>query len=74
MDYVTYKFDNGTSAWSYVSLPWTLGGYSSKIEEYIGDITIQGLEHIYSPEVTPKRIENLAYWLIRNVFSVAGIA
>lgn len=73
IDFISYKYQNETSDWSYISQYWTIGGYSSELEEKIGTITQEGMKWILGPEATPKRIGKIGAWMINNVFSICGI-
>ncbi|MCG3254726.1 MAG: hypothetical protein KAU62_01480 [Candidatus Heimdallarchaeota archaeon] len=73
IDFATYEYTNGTEDWSYMSEMWTIGGYSSGLEEYIGKLTQQGIHYIMRNELSAKKFVKMCQWLVRNVFSVVGI-
>lgn len=70
-NFVTFEYLDGTSDWSYTSLPWCLKGYSSKIESKIATIAQQGLR--YFKNVSDKKINKFYSWIVGNVFSIYGI-
>lgn len=52
---------------------WTIGGYSSGLEQYVGELAVQGLRWMTQPEAATKKIAKLARWLVKNVFAITGI-
>jgi hypothetical protein len=72
IDIVTYKNENGTSEWSYISEIWKIGGFDSGIEEYSNTLTLEGINWILSKKASDKDTTRISRWLIGNVFSILG--
>lgn len=72
-DYVTIKYVNGTIEHLWANEHWSLPGYSSSLEEYMGDITVEGLQWFIQSNINEKEKMKLANWLVSNIFCILGI-
>ncbi len=72
-DYVSIKYENGSTEHLWANEHWSIPGYSSGLEEYMGDITKEGLRWFNGTSFNEKNKSKLATWLISNVFSILGI-
>ena len=73
IDFMIYEYLNETESWTYISEPYTPGGYGTKVEQYMGALTQQGMKYFSGELLDARKIGKLANWLVRNVFSIAGI-
>jgi hypothetical protein len=71
-DYAVIKYKNGTTEIVWANEHWTLPGYTSSLEEKIGQITIEGIRWFLSPDADEKIKIKIADWLIPNVFCIIG--
>lgn len=70
-DFVSFEYLNGTTDWSYTSMPWSINGYNSNIESKMAQITQEGLRHFATGDV--KNANKFYGWIVGNVFSICGI-
>jgi hypothetical protein len=73
VDYVTFDYLNETSDWSYISETWNIEGYQSEMEQYINQLTSEGVNWIFSPSAQVKTTGRISRWLLSNVFSIIGV-
>ncbi|NPD89564.1 MAG: hypothetical protein HGN29_12665 [Asgard group archaeon] len=66
------KYKNGTTETVWANEHWTLQGYSSELEDKMGQITIEGLRWFVGPQADARMKAKIADWLIPNVFSIIG--
>ncbi len=70
-DFVSFEYLDGTTDWSYTSMPWSINGYNSNIESKMSQIAQEGLRHFATRDV--KNANKFYAWIIGNVFTICGI-